>query len=479
MPFRPRVFEEQYRPDPSQTGDLVADAVQTYLDERERAEDRDYLEETRDYERELRDVERGGRARSEVLQDLEFQRTLRAEGLERATPGFVEGARASIEEAPDFRAQGERGLFADVRKGTRPPDESGGGRSIEFRSEREDTSDLFSPTSVQEAFRRARRMDPSDLQKPVVLPGQFQSGLGFARRPMYADDFAGAGAPGAGVEIPGARREPADLRERVSLGGQEFVRTGPSADDRERMLVQDEIERLIAAGVPENIAPFAAEDPVLAREYLEPEEEAEAERTYSAAELVEIGVPEDLARLAELNPDVMDNVVSEYMTRTRPRTATSSTRGFTPNQARNIALEEADAIIGQAVLRAGDNPDVVLDMAAEAIRQDPDLSEHVTPAMVETMVAQALGEAPGGADVELPEPVEERRENIVRRLGSANAPTTQWQQDIVDMLAGIGANGRPSEPLTPEEIIAGYERAGTSEQDIRRIRQFITMTGVR
>lgn len=456
-----RVFDDDRVENP---GEDIAYAIERYEAARDRETAREDHAEDREFLREQR-------SRDRVRSDLEFNRLLDEEGLERATPGFVEGPRASTELPPR-----EQSVFADVHKATRDDG------AIELRSAREDTSDVFNRDSVSRAFKSLGEAGPDAMAKPFLLPGQFASGVGFAKRPIFVDEFAP-------VNIPGAQdfrdRGAPDLRERVTLGDQEFVRTRPrkedAAADRQATLVQQEIDALIEAGVPPSIAGFAQADPVLARQYLSPEEEPEPEEAgpqFTEKELVAAGLTPAMARLAMRDPDLVEGMIDEVMFRNRPqRTTSSGSRGPTATERRldrEIAQEQVEALVGQALRRTGGDRGVALDIVAEAVRENPELSGIFTPAMIEELVMEGAPDEEGG---ELDPATEERRDNIVRRLGSRNAPRTPWQQDVVDMLAGIGPGGEKMEPLTGEEILAGYQRAGTPEDTLRTIRSYLSLAG--
>lgn len=434
--FRPSVLPDRGR-DP-QSGESIARAVETYYDTKRQEEEDELRREELEYVR-------GQRERQAFLDELEERDLLEERGLTPALPRDMERAQADRQrQDPDL---GSPDLYSGVERRRAP----GGGVEVGQRAPTR-PENLFSRDNVAAAFQNQAELGPDAASEPALLPGQFASGFGFAKKPIFEDEL----------------RPPADLRERVNIRGREFIQ-GPTRAERlsaaEQEALQQEIDALIRAGVPAEVAGFAAQDATLAREYLGPQE-AEEEAGYSPEELEAAGLSPELARLAALSPDLADNVLNEHLRRTRPEGAGGGASVTERRFDRDVAIEQATAAVRQMVSRGMD-----LEDAAQAVRQVPEWSRHVTPAMVEMMVRDAEGGARGG---ERDPRIEERRDNIIQLFEDEGKPiVTSWHQGIVDRLAGIGPNGEPIEPMSPEEILEAFRSAGTPEDQLREIEDFL------
>jgi hypothetical protein len=232
--FRPGVLPD-YEPR-SNPGDDVAAAIEAFQGLKDQQADRAYVQEERDYQRTQREAAAPAQQMANVQAGLEFGRYLEDEGLRPVMPRDIE----EMQRNPRQAQLPQGGAFDGARIGMADQQQS-------------------TPGSL---FDGAMAAGPRGATKPSVLPGQFSRQLGaFAPQALYFDAIT--------------QNQP-----RITIAGQEFTQ-GARRVDREEQLAQEvrreEIERLIAAGVPADRAEFVRDDPALKRSYLGPADPADLE----------------------------------------------------------------------------------------------------------------------------------------------------------------------------------------------------------
>jgi hypothetical protein len=415
--FRPGVLPD-YR---SRTapGEEIARAFEGYESGRDRQLQREVMQEERDYLR-------GQRARQGVEQDLAFEDMLRERGLQEVMPRDIEAAQRTVQRPVELPSGGD--LFRPTRIA---PDQQLTGGFGPMRPELE-------PGDIRDAFRAQAQVSPDQADQPVLLPGQFRPGAGFSPRAVLMRDMPDFSAQAVQQRMA----EPSRLR----AGGREFAQVGPTMDDRRRAEAQQIMRELIEAGVPENVATVAMRDPILARQFIRPE--AEQEEGIPVEELEAAGIAPELARIASRDPVLARQILSaREAARLRPEPAPAAGAG------RRVSVEQLVNVgIDPAVAEVAVNDQV---LARQLIT---DITRGPTAATAER----------------LPERTRERRSSIVSTLQTAGSRITEpWHQDIIDMLAGVDAQGRESAPLTADQIVEGYRAAGTPEDQLRRIQAFL------
>ena len=422
--FRPGVLPDyQAR---TQPGEEIARAVEGYEAAGDREmqreafrEQMDFRREDREFQREDRDFLRSERGRAGTMADLEFDDMLRDRGLTPVTPRSVEAAKKTIQEPVNL--PGSDDMFSPQQAG----------RGSELRDAPGFFRDELDPSDIRGAFQAQGEAGPDAADTPVLLPGQFRPGAGFAPKTVYLGELPEFNA-----------RERMAERPRVRAGGMEFEQTGPTQEERRSEESRLAMEAMIEAGVPENVAQYAVRDPQIARSFIRPGEQ-EAERI-PVEELTAAGIAPALAQLASRDPILARQILSARETaRLRPATGTGTSGG-------RVAMED--------LLELGIDP-----AAARLAVNDQVLARQ--------LVQDALR---GPSQERLPDRVRERRSSIVSTLQQGGSRITEpWHQDIVDMLAGVDASGRPGEPMSAEDILAGFQGAGTPPEDMRRIQSFL------
>jgi hypothetical protein len=88
----------------------------------------------------------------------------------------------------------------------------------------------------------------------------------------------------------------------------DFEQVGPTLTERQRAAMQEEVEALVAAGVPADVAPFAARDPALARQLLT---SGGAGGAITAEQMVGLGFSPELAEVAAQDPQLARTLISQ------------------------------------------------------------------------------------------------------------------------------------------------------------------------
>lgn len=319
------------------------------------------------------------------------------------------------------------------------------------------------------AFDRAASIGPEGMTRPIAVPGQFVPGQGFAAAPIYAMDLdqgpQGPQDPAKGPPPP---------RERRTIGEREFERRSAPLDEVRRReeasaakgQMHREIEELISAGVPPELASVAQRDPVLARQLLQRGEDGEG---YTAEELQAAGVEEAMIPAAVRDPALARQLISgiarEQQVRSRPDRPSATDR----RDARSRVQEEAESFALDLFARGADLRQVV-----EAVNADPRFRGAFTSSELANVEREARTRfGIDRSESRQPTPAQrERRTGIVRQIGVEL--TEPWQQQIADRLAGIGPNGQPIQPASPERILEMFEAQGTDPASLERIRDFLS-----
>lgn len=375
--FRPGVLPD-YAPR-SNPGEEIAGAIEGFEAARDREIARKAYEEEAEYVR-------GQRARGAITDDLALQEQLRKAGLSPATPRSVESARNTIAETRStFSDRG--GLFDGQRPGiagqtAQDPQSPFAGRKLGIAgqaSARERPEGALPAQELRQMFWNAAERGPEAARKPALLPGQFSTELGgFADRTYFRAEMPSLGNP------------------RVTLGGQEFERTGESEEEMNARIIQEEIERaraaLLAGRTPGPLADYAARDPALARDLLT-RTDPNAERLERARRYAQIpGVTKEMAEALAWGAPL-------DLVNPQPRAPVRGTPEYEAMLRREAAIRNEFSNTGTPGGTAGERANQRLAEVALSANLDLDRLDHHLTSVVATTAARTGGLRGGVANI--------------------------------------------------------------------------------